>query len=101
MEKTSALQVLGLANRANELVLGYDPVLSSIQKNKIKLVLVASDASNKTKDTFSKKCFFYKIEILEVFTSEELSQALGRKVKIVGIKDQGFEKLIKKRIEVK
>ena len=101
MEKISALQVLGLANRANELVLGYDQVLSSIQKNKVKLVLVASDASNKTKDTFSKKCFFYKIEILEVFTSEELSQALGRKAKIVGIKDQGFGELIKKRIEVK
>ena len=101
MGKISALQVLGLANRANELVLGYDPVLSSIQKNKVKLVLIASDASNKTKDTFSKKCFFYKIEISEVFTSEELSQALGRKVKIVGIKDQGFGELIKKRIEVK
>ena len=54
MGKISALQVLGLANRANELVLGYDPVLSSIQKNKVKLVLIASDASNKTKDTFSK-----------------------------------------------
>lgn len=101
MKKTSALQVLGLANRANELVLGYDPVLSSIQKNKVKLVLIASDASSKTKDTFSKKCFFYKIEMLVVFTSSELSQALGRKTKIVGIKDQGFGELIKKRIEVK
>jgi len=62
MGKISALQVLGLANRANELVLGYDPVLSSIQKNKAKLVLVASDASNKQKILFLKNVSFIKLK---------------------------------------
>jgi len=99
--KENILNVLGLSYRARKLVTGYDPVLRVLRANKVDLVFIASDASDRTKDTFSKKCFFYNVPVNYSFNCDELSNSLGKKlVKIVAVCDKGFYSVINKLIEV-
>ena len=97
--KTRVLNMLGIANKAGALISGEDSVIKGLQKGKIKMVFVASDASLNTIDDFSRKCFYYHVECINLFTSEELTKAIGRCRKIVGIADNGFCNAIKKLME--
>lgn len=94
------LNYLGLARRAGYLVSGTDAVIASMQSlksTKAKLVLIASDASASTKEKIINKCYFYKIEYLDVFTTIELGNAVGlENPKVIAITDQGFANQIKK-----
>lgn len=84
------LQLLGLALRASRLITGEEMTIRSIQKNEAKLVLVASDASENTKEKMINKCQFYKIPISTEHTSDEISQAVGKSRSICAFIDKGF-----------
>ena len=88
MDKT--LSNLGLAYRAKKIVLGEE-VLNQISD--VKLIVIASDISDKSRQRFIKKCDFYNIEYIDSFTGQEISNALGKNnIKVVGIIDEGFKK---------
>ena len=92
MDKT--LSTLGLAYRAKKLVLGEE-VLNQISD--VKLIIIANDISEKSRERFLKKCNFYNIEYIDRFTSSEISNALGKNnVKVVGIIDEGFKETLLK-----
>lgn len=78
--------------RAGKVISGQDIVLSGIRKQKVKLVLVASDASENTKKMMIDKCSYYHVQYIDTLTSQEISQAIGRKRMICGICDNGFAK---------
>ncbi len=84
------LNLLGIANKAGCIVTGEDNVANALSKNKLKIVFVANDASERTIDKFVKKCYFYKVVCNLDLSSEELSSALGKPRKIVGLTDKGF-----------
>ena len=42
------LSLLGIARRAGKLTMGFDPVAEDVAKHKAKLVLTASDLSERT-----------------------------------------------------
>lgn len=91
MNKQQVLNLLGLARRAGKLVAGEDTVLRMLKQKKLKIVFVASDASPKQLDNFNKKCFYYKTNINNIFTCDELSNAIGKPMcKFLGVTDQGF-----------
>jgi len=90
------LNLLGLATRANLLVSGEDIVIDAIQKKKAKIVFLGSDASESTLDKFQKKCFYYNVELNTMFTSEQLSNSIGKTRMVLAIIDLGFYKSIKK-----
>ena len=91
-----ALTVLGLAYRARKTVLGEE-VLNRI--GKVKLLFLASDISESSRKRFEKKCRYYGIEHIDVFSGEELSEALGKNnVKAVGITDAGLSETIRKKL---
>jgi ribosomal protein L7Ae-like RNA K-turn-binding protein len=90
------LNLLGLATRAGLLVSGEDTVIDAIQRKKAKIVFLGNDASSNTLDKFQKKCFFYKIELNTMFTSEDLSCSIGKNRMVLAILDEGFYKSIKK-----
>ena len=93
------LNYLGIARRAGFLISGTDAVIASLEK-KAKLVIVATDASDATKDKISRKCFYYKVNILQEFNTEELAIAVGQNnPKILAITDEGIANQIKKIIE--
>lgn len=91
-QRTSNL--LGLAMRARKLVTG-DKLIPGIQNQSVKLVLIASDASDNTKKKLTDKCSYYGIEWLMIEDSNELSHAIGKVNRMaVGVIDEGFSKKI-------
>ncbi|MBR6233824.1 MAG: ribosomal L7Ae/L30e/S12e/Gadd45 family protein [Erysipelotrichaceae bacterium] len=90
------LNTLGLAYRARKAVLGEE-VLNRIDK--IKLMFIASDISEKSRERYEKKCHYYKIDHIDEYSGEQLSSALGKNnVKVVGILDKGFKDALLKNI---
>ena len=90
-ERISGL--LGLATRAGKTVFGAEACISSIEKKKVKLLLIAEDASDRTKKNFKEKCEKENIPSVEVLTIEDLSKSIGKINKaIVGIMDVNFSR---------
>ena len=76
---------------------GADSGENDIKKKTIKLVIVAEDSSNRTKDKFKRICENYDVPIIEFGNIETLSKAIGKNNKaIIGIKDVNLSKEIKK-----
>lgn len=94
------LNMLGIARRAGKLVLGTDSLINAFPSKKVKLVFIASDASEQTIDKFDKKAYFYQVRIINKFNTEELSKALGvTSIKVIGLLDEGFAGAILKELE--
>ena len=79
------LSLLGICRRAGKMAIGFDPAVDSIETDKTKLVLAASDA-HKVDFIFIKR------------TKDELSFSLGKTCALVAITDHGFEKKIRELI---
>ncbi|MBR2787645.1 MAG: 50S ribosomal protein L7ae [Erysipelotrichaceae bacterium] len=90
------LNILGLAYKARKVVLGEE-VLNRISK--VRVIFLASDLSEKSRERYEKKCFYYSIEHIDSYSCEELSSSLGRNnIKVLGITDDGFAQSIMKKI---
>ncbi|WP_179395533.1 L7Ae/L30e/S12e/Gadd45 family ribosomal protein [Lacticaseibacillus absianus] len=96
MTKDQALNLLGLAKRANRLTSGEAFVLGAIRDQSARLVLVASDASANTKKKFTDKSSFYEIPLVDSLTTMELSHAIGAKRSLIAVCDSGFAKKLLK-----
>lgn len=93
MDKT--LNYLGLAKRSRHLIFGTDQVIKTLQSHNGHLIVLASDASNGTKDKIIKKAFFYNVPVLDIYSSEEIASATGQRNPIVSIiDDPGFAEAI-------
>lgn len=92
--------MLGLAMRAGKVVIGTEMVCVSLGKRgKVKLVLVASDASAATKKKIVTKCEFYGVAVTEsALDTSELGRLLGKTYgpAAVAITDEGFAREIAK-----
>jgi len=85
--------LLGLAARAGKIVFGTEACKSGIEKKKVKLMLLAKDASERTKINFEEICRKENIPIVEILTVDILSKAIGKTNKvIIGITDGNFSK---------
>lgn len=72
------LQLLGLAAKAGRIVSGEFSVKKAVQEQKAFLVVIAGDASDRTKKLFHDKCGYYKIPLREIADKETLGAAIGR-----------------------
>lgn len=91
--------LLGLARRAGKLSFGTESCIQEIEKNKIKLIIIAINAAERTKMNFKNICDKKKIPIFEILNIDEISKAIGQSNKaVVGIKDINFSKEIIKII---
>ena len=85
--------IIGLAARARKICFGADSVEEDIKKGKVRLVIVAEDSSERTKDKFKKICDKYSVPIIIDGKIDELSRAIGKSNKaIIGIKDINMAK---------
>ena len=99
MNKRS-LNYLGITKRSGNLICGTDMVVKSLPSGNIKIILLAKDASDNTKDKIIKKAFYYQIQVCEAFDSYELSKAIGKDhVMVMAIVDEGLKKAFLKEIE--
>ena len=70
----------------------------ALNKNQVKLIFIGSDVSQNTKDKLAFLLRKKKIETIEIFSSQEITQALGKERKLVAVTDSGFSKAIKKNL---
>lgn len=86
---------LGLAYVAKKVVLGTDFVIERLRKKQVYLILLATDASDPTKKKINDKAKTYQTTVVEKYTTDELSQAIGKKnIKVIGVIDKGFAALL-------
>ncbi len=79
-----------LPNRGR-VISGMDAVCEGIKKHKVKLVIVASDTSEKSKKNIRYVCTNNDINVIELSTIETLSCFIGKENKaIIGITDTNF-----------
>ena len=91
------LGLIGLSAKARKISFGADSVELGIKKNKVNLIIVAEEASKRTKEKFEKLSDKYNIPILIFGKIEELSKAIGKSNKaVIGIEDINLSKEIKK-----
>ena len=82
-----AIGMIGISAKAGKVIYGTDSCIDAMKNNKVKLIIVSEEASEK-----SKKNFIYE-------TIENLSKAIGKKNKvIIGIKDENLANEIEKII---
>lgn len=97
MTNKKILGMLGLASRARKLTFGADATENEIKKHKIYLIIVAKDASERTKEKFTKMAQNYNVPIIVCETIDNLSKAIGKQNKaILGIQDINIATKIEK-----
>jgi ribosomal protein L7Ae-like RNA K-turn-binding protein len=99
-DEQRVLQSLGMALRAGKIVMGDEAVLKTVQARLAALVLIASDASDKTKKKYRDKCRTYQVPLLELGLAERIGSALGQPPRVVvGVTDAGFSSIILKHYQ--
>ena len=94
-----AYGLLGLATRAGKIVFGTEACIKAINSKKVKLILIAADAAERTKLNFANECKKNNVPLIECFNIEDMSKAIGQSNKaVVGINDTNFSKEIMKII---
>ena len=69
--------------------------METVRKKRVSLVLVASDASDRTKKQFQDKCTSYQIPCLIWGSIEEISSSTGMNMRVaIGIDDRGLARNI-------
>ena len=85
------LNLLGLAARARMITLGEEFVLKTLPKGPNNLVFLASDAGKNISSKILNKTESYGAQIINSFTTDELSKAIGKENrKVILVKDKGF-----------
>ncbi|HOZ54716.1 MAG TPA: ribosomal L7Ae/L30e/S12e/Gadd45 family protein [Clostridia bacterium] len=95
------LGLVGLATRAGKVIFGTDACVEGIEKNKIKLIILTNDASERLKNKFIKLCELKNngVKVIIFGTIDTISSAIGKQNKaVIGIKDINFSNEIIKII---
>lgn len=66
--------------------------MKAIQHQQVSLVFLANDAGPNLTKKVTDKSSYYQTEVSTVFSTLELSAALGKPRKVVAIADAGFSK---------
>ncbi len=91
---------MGFAARARKLQTGYNTVLGLIEKRRAKLVIVAEDAAEGTRDKISGKCRSHNVPCEIYGDSGELSHVTGTgKTMVFAVTDGDFAKTISREID--
>lgn len=96
--RQKALNLLGLAQRAGELDSGTDTVIAGLRGKQVKVVILANDIYADSSEKITRVAKQNNVKIIDNFSSEELSHAIGKKRKVLGLTDDGFCKALVKKI---
>ena len=100
MKKSKIASYLGLARRAGKLLSGYRTCAGSIGRGSIKLIILAEDTSQNTKDKFVSLCPRHGIPCRIYATTDILSEMTGLSGRgIYGITGVNFAEAMIKEIE--
>lgn len=92
------MNLLGLAERAGKLVSGMEIVLVALKAKKVKLVILANDCHADTTEKINRVAKQNSVTVISNFDSSEISHAVGKNRKVLGISDTGFCKALTQKI---
>lgn len=93
------LGLLGISAKAGKIIAGSEIVIENIKKRKVKLVILAKDASEKTKKNIKLYCEESNTQVIEFGEIEKNSRAIGKENKaIIGVLDNNLAIAILKKI---
>lgn len=88
--------LLGITAKAGKVLSGTDLVLEEMAKKRVKLVIIAEDASEKTIKNMKYYCNKEKIDIIVYGNINDNSKAIGKRNRaVIGIKDSNLADSIK------
>jgi ribosomal protein L7Ae-like RNA K-turn-binding protein len=94
--RRKVLGLVGLGIRGRRAVVGVQQVRDAARRGKLKLALVASDASQNSMDKVVPLLTARSVAIVEGFKSEELAASCGREsVSVLGVLDAGLARGIR------
>ena len=87
--------LISLCQKAGKLVSGETACEKALQAGTAKLVLISTDASERTKKKFINKSFYYKVACRVCYSKDEISHCIGKSNRaVVVITDKGFAKAL-------
>lgn len=91
--------LLGISSKAGKVISGTDVVLEGIIKKQVKLVIIASDASERTIRNMENSCAKYNIKFIIYGNILDNSKSIGKQNRaVIGIKDKNLAEAIEKVI---
>ncbi len=82
-----------------KIVSGMDAVSEGVKKHKVKLVIIATDTSEKSKENIKYVCTNNEVITIEFSNMEELGNIIGKKNRaIIGVTDKSFSERNSKKI---
>ena len=98
--KQKVLGLMGLSARARKVTFGTDACCEAIKRKKIHFLILAEDASEKTRQNFIFLCEKEQIPYAVLGKIEEISKAIGKKNKaVIGIEDINLANEIAKKFK--
>ena len=102
MNNDKVLSLLGLAKKAGKLKGGEYCVETEIKKGKAKLVIVALDASDNTKKSYTDMCTYKKVPIIFYGDKDTLGKCTGCEERAAAVLlDEGFANAVNKEISAR
>lgn len=100
MMKNNIYGLLGISAKAGKLVSGMDATVDNIKRGRVKLIILAEEASEKTKKEMNYYSEKNNIKLIVYGNIDENSHAIGKKNRaIIAILDDGLANSILKEIE--
>lgn len=100
MKRKPIESYLGFARRTGNVISGTQSCINQISHHRVKLILVASDASQNTMEKFRQICERNNVNFEIFSTMDELSRMTGMPGRgVFGITDSGFAETIMKEIQ--
>lgn len=91
--------LLGISSKAGKLISGTDIILEQMAKNRVNLVIIAEDASDKTIKNMKYHCKKSNVEVIIYGNISENSKSIGKHNRaVIGIIDKNLADNIKKVI---
>ncbi len=92
----SVIFALGLAQKAGKIASGDFAVKSALKGGKVKLLIIASDASDNSKKDIYYVAGLYSVKTIEILDREQLGMAIGKaKRTAVAVLDVNFANMMK------
>ena len=90
------LGLISLAQKAGRAKNGAEQAMAFARAGKVRLLILAVDASENTRRAVLNLSHYYKIDLIERYTKGELASISRRdETAVIGIADAGFAKRIK------
>lgn len=98
--KRKMLSYMGFAAKARKIVNGYNTCVFTMEKRKIKLLIIAEDLAENSKKKMIQAANKHNVEYRIFGDSDEMSHMTGTEGKgIFGITDENFANVISKEID--